>query len=238
MLPEEITVYIFLLTGAILSRISRKLTNTASITAGFVGLLVYKGAGITGFAMLITFFVCGTIATGWQIKTKQMAGFAEKESNRRTAGQVIANGGVAAILGGTAWFLTGYTPIIRLMIAGSLAAATADTLSSELGSLYGQRFYDIISFKRALPGPDGVISLEGTLIGVAGAALIAIVYAVTFGFNYFGWIIIAGATGNLVDSLLGAVLERRGIIGNNAVNFLNTCTGASVCLLLQYLFSK
>ncbi len=46
------------------------------------------------------------------------------------------------------------------------------------------------------------------------------------------WIIMAGAVGNITDSLLGATLERSGIINNNWVNFINTFTGAVVCLLL------
>lgn len=235
---QDIAVYVFLLTGTILSARGGKLTVAGAITAGFVGLLVFKGAGFTGLTILIVFFLLGTVATGWQIKTKQKLGLAEKESNRRTTGQVIANGGVAAILGGAAWFFPAGKPVLTLMIAGSLASATADTLSSELGSLYGRRFYDIISLKRAIPGPDGVISMEGTLTGTAGAALIAMVYCLSFGLSNSTWvIIIAGTIGNLADSLLGATLERRKLVGNDTVNFLNTCVGAGVCLLL-HLFVK
>ena len=47
------------------------------------------------------------------------------------------------------------------------------------------------------------------------------------------WIILAGVTGNVVDSVLGASLERKGWIGNNVVNFLNTAVGAGVCWVLS-----
>ena len=74
--------------------------------------------------------------------------------------------------------------------------------------------------------------MEGTLIGAAGAALIAFIYLLG-GFTIAGLIIVvAGVTGNLADSILGATLERRGIIGNNTVNFLNTLTGALVGAVL------
>ena len=44
----------------------------------------------------------------------------------------------------------------------------------------------------------------------------------------FGWLLVAGTAGNLVDSVLGATLERGGVLRNNAVNFINTLTGAMV----------
>jgi len=229
-------IYIFLLTGALLSVISSKLTITGAVTAVVTGVLVYQGAGYTGIAMLCLFFILGTVSTGWGLKHKHRLGIAEHDKGKRTAGQVIANGGAAAILGGIAWLMPQHALVLQLMMAGCLASATADTLASELGSIYGSRFYDVISFKKVQPGPDGVISLEGTLIGIAGAGLIALTYAIGFGFNPCFFIIIAaGATGNLFDSILGATAERRYLMGNNTVNFLNTCAGAAVCLLLYWL---
>jgi len=214
-------IYIFLLAGALLSIIFKKLTITAAITGVIVGLLLYKGAGYTGIAMLALFFILGSVFTGWKADKKQQLGMAEKDKGRRTTGQVLANGGCAAILGGVAWYQPQYASIIQLMIAGSLASATADTLSSELGAVYGRRFYDIISFKKMQPGPDGVISLEGTLIGISGAGLIALTYAIEFGFSYWiVFIIAAGALGNVADSILGAILERRNLISNNVCHFI------------------
>ena len=39
-------------------------------------------------------------------------------------------------------------------------------------------------------------------------------------------VILGGIIGNLADSVLGATLERRGTLGNDVVNFLNTLVGA------------
>ena len=229
-------IYIFLSLAVLLSITSKKLTIAGGITGGVIALLIFKGAGYTGIIMLALFFIAGTVATGWKAVKKQNLGIAERDKGRRTAGQVIANGGIAVILGAVAWLYPQYATFLQLAIAGSLASAIADTLSSELGSVYGSRFYDIISFKRVTPGPDGVISLEGTLIGMAGAALIALVYAIGFGYNSnIIIIVIAGTVGNLSDSLMGATLERRGVFGNNTVNFLNTAVGAAVCFLLAWI---
>jgi uncharacterized protein (TIGR00297 family) len=81
---------------------------------------------------------------------------------------------------------------------------------------------------------DGVISLEGTLIGIAGSCIIAGIYALGWGWSIsFFFIVLAGTLGNLTDSILGAVLERKGLIGNDVVNFLNTLTAAIVIVLLE-----
>lgn len=227
----DITIYIFLLLGAVLSFTTGKLTLNGAITGALVGVLIYKGAGLTGIAMLALFFIAGSWATSWQLTKKIAFGTAEEQKDRRTAGQVLANGGVAALLGAWAWYCPAQASMIPLMIAGSFAAATADTLSSELGTIYGRQFFNILTFKTDKRGLDGVVSLEGTLIGLFGAALIAVVYAFNFGWSLsFYWIVLAGFTGNVVDSVLGALLERKGLIGNNMVNFLNTLTGALLCL--------
>jgi uncharacterized protein (TIGR00297 family) len=217
----------------------RKLTGPAAATGILVGFCIYKGGGYTGIIMLAIFFVLGTAASGWHMKQKQVAGIAEENQGRRKAGQVIANAGVAGICGLLAWQFPQKASTFQLMIAGSFSAATADTLSSELGNIYGRRYYNIRSFKKDQRGLNGVVSLEGTLCGIAGSIIIAGIYATGYGWNKtFLWIIIAGTIGNGADSLLGATLERQGYLGNNAVNFLNTLAGAMVCLLLVTTIGK
>ncbi|GAB3926797.1 DUF92 domain-containing protein [Mucilaginibacter myungsuensis] len=229
----DILIYTALLLGGLLSYRFKKLTLAGALTGAIVGALIYKGAGYTGIALLATSFIAGTVATTWQAKQKATLPGNESESSQRTAGQVLANGGTAAILGALAILLPAYQQIFQLMIAGSLASATADTLSSELGTVYGKRFFNIITFKRDERGLDGVISLEGTMIGIAGAALIGLVYSAGFGWSVnLLWIIAAGFVGNVTDSALGATMERNGLIGNNVVNFLNTATGAVVAGIL------
>jgi uncharacterized protein (TIGR00297 family) len=147
---------------------------------------------------------------------------------------VLANAGVAAICGMLVLMCTKFAGLLLLMMAASFASATADTLSSELGTIYGKRFFNIVTLKPDQRGLDGVISLEGTLIGIAGSCIIAVIYAIGFEWDLnVVWIIIAGTTGNLTDSLLGALLERKHYIDNNAVNFLNTLMAALVVLLIK-----
>jgi uncharacterized protein (TIGR00297 family) len=222
---------LFLILSAIIiiSVRTGKLTIYAAITGGFIAILIFIGAGYTGLTMLAVFFIFGTLATSWKKDEKLQAKSVKDQSVKRNSGQVIANGGVAAIMGALVYFIPEKAELFRLMMAASLASAMADTLSSELGMIYGRGFYNIITLKREEKGLDGVISLEGVVIGIIGSAIIALIYG--FGFDWdvrILFIIIAGTIGNLSDSVLGALLERKHYLNNDAVNFLNTLIAALI----------
>lgn len=208
---------------------ARKLTGAAAGVGGLVGLAIFAGVGWPGLGLLCLFFGLGTGASAWRVADKRRLALAEANRGRRTTGQVLANAGVAAVLGLIAWRYPAAAPRAALLLAGSLAAATADTLASELGNVYGRRYYNILTGRPDTRGENGVVSLEGTLLGLAGSVVVAGFYCLCFGWGAaFGWLLLAGTVGNLLDSVLGATLERRQVIGNNTVNFLNTLAGALV----------
>jgi uncharacterized protein (TIGR00297 family) len=126
-----------------------------------------------------------------------------------------------------------YAPAILLALPlAALAEAAADTVSSEIGQILGGQPRMITTLRRVEPGTDGGISLIGTLVGVAAAAIIAAIgaWALGGGAALF-WISAAGGVfGLFFDSLLGATLERRGWLNNDAVNFLSTASAAAFAL--------
>lgn len=206
-----------------------KLTGPAALTGGLLGGTIFLGARYTGLAMLGGFFILAAGATAWQRPQKQNLGLAEANKGRRRASQVLANAGVAAALGLLAWVFPAQASIFWLMLAASLAAATADTLSSELGNVYGRRFYNILTGRSDTRGQNGVVSLEGTGFGLAGSIFIGLLYGFDAGWSsHVIGVIAAGTVGNLADSVLGATLEQRGYVTNDAVNFLNTLVAALV----------
>lgn len=229
----EFWLFLFIIAiGMKLSVFTKKLTAAGAFAGGILSVCIYLGAGFAGVFMMAGFFILGTVATSWQKKSK--LSLAEKNSGQRNAGQVIANAGVASILSLLVYFFPQHSVLLQVMMAAAFSSATADTLSSELGNVYGKRFYNILSFAKDERGRDGVISLEGTLAGICGSLIITLIYVIGFerNFTLFMIIILSGTIGNLSDSLLGAAFERKGLLQNDVVNFLNTLIASLVALIL------
>ncbi len=232
----HILISIYIVIGMSLSVLAKKLDLKASLTGGILAFIIYTGSGFVGISLLSIFFLFGTLATSWKLDRKQQLKLEEKNNGKRTAGQVLANTGVAGLLGFFAWQFPHQAQLLTLMLAATYSSALSDTLSSEMGNLYGKNYYNILTFKRDTRGLNGVVSLEGSIFGLCGSVIIAVVYIIFTGRQTDFWLIIlAGTIGNLSDSILGASWERRGLIGNNAINFLNTAVSALAILLLTEL---
>jgi uncharacterized protein (TIGR00297 family) len=101
----------------------------------------------------------------------------------------------------------------------------------------------ITTWKPALAGTDGAITFAGTVAGVTAAiavSLTALAPIAGFPAAATGWhtvllSISAAVAGMTADSLLGATLERRGILGNNSVNFTSTAIAAVLAFLAAQL---
>lgn len=225
-------VLLLLLCGTVLSVMSKKLTKPAGSGALIVGMLVYTGGGYVSLVMLAVFFILATLATSHKKVLKAQITAQYRHPEKRKLSQVLANGGIPAVLGLLACFFPDQKELYGLMIAAAISAATADTLASELGMVYGRNSFNILTWKKEAPGLDGVISIEGTMLGLVGSIIIASVFAISGGsILQTGIIIVAGTIGNLADSIMGAVWERKHYLNNDAVNTLNTLIAALFALL-------
>ena len=201
----------------------------------------------TALVPVLALLVLTSIATRQGLKRKQYLGTAESPKGR-AASQVAANLGAAALLSNgvvqsrlidTHWFTENnqtLMPILAIALA-ALAEAAADTVSSELGQVLSRRPRMITTLRMVEVGTDGAISVYGTLAGVMAACIVAAVGSLALGGGMtmlaVSWL--AAIFGLLFDSLLGATLERRGWINNDAVNFLSTLSAAMFALGLLVL---
>ena len=170
----------------------RWLTRGGLVAACAVGAGTTWGLGWGALALLAAFFLSGSV----------LSQLAERRGPRRTARQVLANGGVAAVAA-----LLGAWPAA----AGAIAAAAADTWATEIGAFSPLPPRLITSGRRVTRGTSGGITALGTLGGVAGAVVIAWLARVLTprGTAPGSAALVAGAgvAGMFVDSLLGATLQ-------------------------------
>ncbi len=159
--------------------------------------------------MLVAFFAVSSVLSHIGSETKRLrAASVVAKGMERDAVQVLANGGVfglAALL----WLLVP-SPAWLALGAGALAAATADTWGTEVGTLSAAPPRMITTWEAVPHGTSGAVSAAGMAASVCGAAFIALVAGAA------GWphdvamaAMLGGFSGALADSFLGARLQAR-----------------------------
>jgi uncharacterized protein (TIGR00297 family) len=218
-------------TFAALARWVRGVSVSGAIAGAAVCFLLYMSAGPGAFVALVSVFALTWISTRFGYRRKEKLGTAEQPDGR-TALQVLANLAVAASCAGLS-ALTGKA-VFLLAVSAALSEAAADTVSSELGQARSVQARLITTWEEVPAGTNGGVSWAGTLAGIAAATAVSLVCALT-GLISRKWmgISIAGAvTGMITDSYLGALLERRKLLNNDAVNFLGTLAAACAAAVL------
>jgi uncharacterized protein (TIGR00297 family) len=192
---------------AVAALAARSLTRGGALAAIAVG----TAATIAGWwwaAILILFFVTSSALSRYRRATRdaKVAAIVEK-GDQRDAVQVLANGAVFATAAVAAW----YTGVAAwgLVAFGALAAATADTWATEIGTLAGRAPRSIVSLRPLPTGTSGGVTVPGTLASLVGAATIALAAYATGQSAHPGAIVVGGMAGSLADSLAGATVQER-----------------------------
>lgn len=220
---------------AVLVFLLRAATAGGALTGGLITAALYlQTPGLhTALWPLLVLVLLTFAATRFGRNHKEALGTAEAKRGR-SASQVAANLGVVALAGIPLREALGFGPVMFVgraalvaMIA-AMAEATADTLSSELGQVLGGTPRLVTTLRRVPAGTNGAVSLVGTIAGCAGAGAVAAVAAWALPLSQSEGLIAwgAGVAGLFVDSLLGAIPERRGWLNNDAVNALSTLAAA------------
>lgn len=214
---------------------ARALDPPGAISAAVLGTAITAGLGLGALATMAAFFVVGTGATRLGSRIKAARGVAQERGGVRGWRNAWANGGIPAFLALMAGLaVVPLQDLLVLAYAGAVATAAADTCSAEIGKAYGRRTFLITSLRPVPAGTEGAVSLEGTLGGLVGAALVAGVGAAS---GLHSWplaalVALAGLLGSLAESVIGTVAVRRGWLDDHLLNTLNTAIGAAFAVLL------
>jgi uncharacterized protein (TIGR00297 family) len=244
---------------ALAGRSSRALSTSGAIAAMIVGA-TSVASGWSWGALLLAFFLSSSVLSriGIDIKRRRTSSIVEK-GDERDAVQVLANGGVFAVaaLGAIVAPWDGWLAIA----GGALAAATADTWATEIGTLGGSTPRMLTTWRVVPTGTSGGVTGMGTLGMVLGSAFLSLCLVAVGGRRAVALpVFVGGIAGALADSLAGATVQARrrcascdtfteravhscgtptvhagGIpwVSNDAVNALCTMTGAASALAVM-----
>jgi uncharacterized protein (TIGR00297 family) len=226
-----LTLLFMIFLGYALGRV--RLADVSGVLSGILmGFLIVSFTDFRWFVLILSFFVIGGIFTKYKYDYKRAIGIAQEGGGARGYRNVFGNGLIALVCA-IAFGITGNALLVIAFI-GAVATATGDTLASEIGQTY-RKLPRLITDLRLVPhGTDGGITMLGEYSAVAGAGAIAII-AILLGvgaFNTIVPVILGGFFGANVDSVLGAVLERRHYLTNSSVNLLATVAGALAAVVI------
>jgi uncharacterized protein (TIGR00297 family) len=218
----------------VLVALGLKTVNLSGALCGFLlGVAVYLGYGYKSFLMLFLFVAIGSAATRLGYARKAARGIAEKRGGARSWREAVANS-LAGAFFSLLVITTPHEGAFLIALVAAFAEAAGDTASSEIGQWLSGKVYLITTLRPVAAGENGGVSMGGSLAGVFASAIL-VSTALALGIcGKAGAAIALGAAvaGNLMDSVLGATLERRGLVTNGIVNFAGTSFAGMLALFL------
>ncbi|MFA5763661.1 MAG: DUF92 domain-containing protein [archaeon] len=218
-LIELIIIISFLIIFSIFSYKKRLLDFEGILIANVVGLaaITYGPNPLLDFSAVVVFFIVGEVASNYP----------KRKHEQRGIWNVVGNSFPALICLILIMIYPEFSFIFELAFFGAVAAALADTLSSEVGYYSKSDPVLISTFKRVPRGTDGGITILGEFAGLVGGLIIAGVYFIFYqNFVIASILILSGLVGTNVDSLFGALFEIKKILNNTHVNLIGSSAGA------------
>jgi len=201
----------------LLSEKYRVLDRFGIYAAAGLGMLVGCLGHWTWLVILLGFLGSSHKATKWRFEEKAEKGLCESADGHRSWGNVVANGGLPGLIAIITWYLGDHENGLWVFTA-AVAVAASDTFASEIGCL-DNRVRMITTMKKCEAGVNGGFSPNGQLAAAVGSLFIALLAFVSdMQWEYAAVAALIGWLGCQVDSVLGAVLENRGLMTKGSVN--------------------
>ena len=198
------------------------------------GTILITFTGGPWFLVVISFFILGSFFTKFRYAEKVFLGVEQGKSGRRGYMNAFANA-LVGVSGAILFGITGNEIFVALFL-GCIATATADTLASEIG-VTGVHPYMITTLRPVPVGTNGGVTVLGELACLFGATIIC---GLAFVLEVAPWdvcliCIASGFFGTNMDSLIGALIENKGVIGNSGTNLLATLSGGLFAMVVYWI---
>ncbi|GIQ88246.1 protein of unknown function DUF92, TMEM19, partial [Kipferlia bialata] len=205
------------------------LSRSGGIAAFWMGVVVFP-LGRAWFGPVLAFFVPSSLLSkvkgrGGRADVKEKAEKKAVKGSRRDCVQVFANGG-CAIACACIYHFHPSVPVYCAFVT-SLAASSADTWASEIGTLSKGLPRMLLTLRQVERGVSGAVSGLGTLACAMGALVVSVTgvygmahlsglsdtvpYPSTSPLALLGVFTVCGVVGCMVDSILGASVQRVGV---------------------------
>jgi uncharacterized membrane protein len=125
--------------------------------------------------------------------------------------------------------------LLLLGYAASFCTKLSDTCASEIGKAYGKHTFLITTLQPVPRGTEGAVSLEGTIAGIVGSILMALVSWAVGLIDLTGIVfcVVAAFIATNIESVIGATVQSKfEWLTNEVVNFFNTLIGAIAAIVL------
>ena len=212
---------------------ARTVSLSGAVAGAILGAVIFVCTGWQGWVLLLATFASAVVSSRLGLGRKRTLGIEEERGGRRGAGNAIANTGIAAAAALLSVFSYAHDQSLVAFVA-ALTAGGSDTVASEIGKAWGRRTFLATNMRPVRAGTPGAMSLEGTAAGLIGAGVLAAGGAALGLVSWDVVVAIVGAAtiGAFVESILAALFERRGVVNNDVLNFVNTATAAYVAIRL------
>jgi len=234
-IPQLISAIGLSMALALLAWGLRAVTIGAALTGVLLTLVLCLAAGPAALIPVAMVFLLTLVTTRIGRRKKERLGTAEHQHGR-SALQIVANVGVAAICAAPLILVTHARYILLAGASAALAEAAGDTVSSELGQAFGGNPRLITTWRKVAPGQDGGVTIVGTILALAAIVVVCLSceWANLLVPRFYWTVLSAAFFGTLVDSLLGATLESPDRLGNNSVNFSSSAFSAALAIAVVF----